>query len=254
MLLGVNIDHIAVLREARRVNDPSLLEAAFIAANHANSLVIHVREDLRHAKEEDLKNILAYIKIPINLECCVNMMDLALKHRPARATLVPEKRQELTTEGGLYLKDCLKEKLKLLKAENIQSSLFIEPSLKAVEKAAALKADYIELHTGTYSNLYKALYSNILKSPHSIKELDLSKTLLKKALDKELIKISEAAKLGLKLGLKVAAGHGLDYQNVGKIASIKEIKELNIGQSIVAKSVFIGLERAIILMKEKIKI
>ncbi|EAJ9525776.1 pyridoxine 5'-phosphate synthase [Campylobacter lari] len=254
MLLGVNIDHIAVLREARKVNDPDLLEAAFLSANLADQITIHVREDRRHANEKDLENILKYCKCVVNLECSIDMIEYALKYKPSRVTLVPEKRQELTTEGGLNLNnDKLQEVILKLKQEQIEVSLFIDPNLEDIEKSSLLKADFIELHTGLYANIYNALYTNINQTSYALPELILSKNELKKLLENELQKLRQSASLAKSLNLNVAAGHGLNYKNVKNIVDILEIKELNIGQSIVARSVFVGLEKAILEMRALIK-
>ncbi|ECR6749946.1 pyridoxine 5'-phosphate synthase [Campylobacter coli] len=252
MLLGVNIDHIAVLRQARMVNDPDLLEAAFIAAKFGDQITLHVREDRRHAQDFDLENIIRFCKSPINLECALNdeILNLALKLKPHRITLVPEKREELTTEGGLNLNhDKIKESIEKLQNAEIEVSLFINPSLEDIQKSYELKADFIELHTGHYANLHNALFSNISHTAFVLKEFDLSKKILQNQFEEELSNIEICAKKGVELGLKVAAGHGLNYKNVGQIVNIKEICELNIGQSIVARSVFVGLQNAILEMK-----
>ncbi|TQR60578.1 pyridoxine 5'-phosphate synthase [Campylobacter troglodytis] len=252
MLLGVNIDHIAVLREARQVDEPNVLEAALIVARNAEQITLHIREDRRHVKEHDLETILKHCKCPVNLECANDeaMLSLACEFAPHRVTLVPEKREELTTEGGLNLesKGILKA-IDTLKSHDIEVSLFIDPNEASVKKAAALKADFVELHTGAYANLHSAFYTNILKTPYKIKELDLSRFELRSRLEKELERIKSSANLGLNLGLKIAAGHGLNYKNVEEIAKIQAICELNIGQSIVARAVFVGLEQAIKEMK-----
>ncbi|EAI6100912.1 TPA: pyridoxine 5'-phosphate synthase [Campylobacter coli] len=252
MLLGVNIDHIAVLRQARMVNDPDLLEAAFIAAKFGDQITLHVREDRRHAQDFDLENIIRFCKSPINLECALNdeILNLALKLKPHRITLVPEKREELTTEGGLNLNhDKIKESIEKLQNAEIEVSLFINPSLEDIQKSYELKADFIELHTGHYANLHNALFSNISHTAFALKEFDLSKKILQNQFEEELNNIEICAKKGVELGLKVAAGHGLNYKNVSQIANIKKICELNIGQSIVARSVFVGLQNAILEMK-----
>ncbi|EAL2382079.1 pyridoxine 5'-phosphate synthase [Campylobacter coli] len=252
MLLGVNIDHIAVLRQARMVNDPDLLEAAFIAAKFGDQITLHVREDRRHAQDFDLENIIRFCKSPINLECALNdeILNLALKLKPHRITLVPEKREELTTEGGLNLNhNKIKESIEKLQNAQIEVSLFINPSLEDIQKSYELKADFIELHTGHYANLHNALFSNISHTAFALKEFNLSKKTLQSKFEEELNNIEICAKKGVELGLKVAAGHGLNYKNVSQIANIKKICELNIGQSIVARSVFVGLQNAILEMK-----
>ena len=253
MLLGVNIDHIAVLRQARMVNDPELLEAAFIAARFGDQITLHLREDRRHAQDFDLKNVINFCKCPINLECALNdeILDLALELKPNRISLVPEKREELTTEGGLNLDHPrLKESIQKMQNSGIEISLFINANLKDIEKAKELNADFIELHTGFYANLHNALFTNIQRTNFALKELKLSKNELLGKFQTELNLIKTCAKKGVELGLKVAAGHGLNYKNVKEIAKINEICELNIGQSIIARAVFVGLKNAILEMKE----
>lgn len=249
MLLGVNIDHIAVLREARRVNDPDILQACFSACMAgADQITIHLREDRRHINETDTQNIITHSKIPVNLECSMDksIIDLVIKLKPARATLVPEKRQELTTEGGLNLQSPnLQEVIKTLNENDIEVSLFIDPNQEDIMLAHELGAQWIELHTGAYANTFLMLNSNLSHSKDSIKELQKSKKELREILEFELSRIKQSAKEAKYLGLKVAAGHGLNYQNVKFIAEISEISELNIGQSIIARSVFVGLETAI---------
>ena len=255
MLLGVNIDHIAVLREARKVDDPQVLETAFVAARYADLITLHVREDRRHANENDLKEITTFCKSVVNLECANTdeMIELALYYRPYKVTLVPEKRQELTTEGGLNLDiKGLDNNINKLKQAGIEVSLFIDANEVDISKAKLLNADSVELHTGVYANLYNALFSNILRTSYKIKEFELDKNSLKLKLKDELERLKKAAVLAQSLNLFVVAGHGLNYKNVKDIAQIKEIKELNIGQSIIARSVFVGLKEAILEMKSLI--
>lgn len=256
MLLGVNVDHIAVLREARRVNDPDLLEAALYCSNLCDQITLHVREDRRHTHEKDLENLISFCKIPINLECAANdeILELAYQFKPSRVTLVPESREELTTEGGLNLNlEKIEKSIQKLQLCDIEVSLFINPSLEDVQKAYDLKADFIELHTGLYANLHNALYTNISHTPYKVKDLNLSKKELQKELQKELGLLSLCAKKAQDFGLKIAAGHGLNYKNVKELVKIREISELNIGQSIVARSIFVGLKEAILEMKTLIK-
>lgn len=259
MLLGVNIDHIAVLREARKINDPDPLDAISICKRAgADQITIHLREDRRHIHDNDCKQIIDISQIPVNLECAISdeMIDIACKVKPHRVTLVPENREEVTTEGGLdvikYFTQ-IKKAISKLKKNEIEVSLFIDPDKKMIEASKKLETGWIELHTGTYANIYAMLYSNLAKSHNSIKELELSRTELTKLYKKSLKNISSAAKHAQKLNLKVAAGHGLNYQNVKEIVSIDSIEELNIGQSIIARSIFNGLEKAIIEMKELCK-
>ena len=259
MLLGVNIDHIAVLREARKINDPSPLDALGICKlAGADQITIHLREDRRHIHDNDAIAIIKHSSLPVNLECSINedIIDIVCKLKPTRATLVPENRDEVTTEGGLDVKgnyEKLQKAIDKLHSNEIEVSLFIDPNEKIIELSSQLEVEWIELHTGTFANIYAMLNTNLSQTHHTIKELDLSKQELKDLLDKSLKEIEKSAKYAKKLNLKVAAGHGLNYQNTKLILAIKEIEELNIGQSIVARSVFTGLSQAIIDMKELLK-
>ena len=258
MLLGVNIDHIAVLREARAINDPNPLDALPICKlSGADQITIHLREDRRHINDDDAKNIIALSSLPVNLECSLNdqIIDIVCKLKPHRATLVPENRAEVTTEGGLDIKkyfDKLKKIVKRLNKEGIEVSLFIDPTKEAIELSKKLKVQWVELHTGSFANIYNMLYSGLDKTSHSIKELELSRDKLKTLLNSSIKDIKTATNLANKLDLKVAAGHGLNYQNVKYITQIDGIVELNIGQSIIARSVFVGLQTAIVDMKNLI--
>mgnify|MGYP003544805622 FL=1 len=259
MLLGVNIDHIAVLREARKINDPNPLDALGICKlAGADQITIHLREDRRHIHDNDAIPIIQQSTLPVNLECSINndIIDIVCKLKPARATLVPENRNEVTTEGGLDVKgnyEKLQKVIDKLHENEIEVSLFIDPNEEIIELSSQLEVEFIELHTGTFANIYAMLHSNLAQTHHSIKELELSKNELKNRLNKSIKEIQTSSKLAKKLNLKVAAGHGLNYQNVKLISQIPEIEELNIGQSIIARSVFIGLSQAIIDMKELIK-
>ncbi len=255
MKLGVNIDHIAVLREARRINDPDILEAMFVATQAgADQITIHLREDRRHIHDNDAYRIAKLSKIPVNLECSIDeeIIDIVCDIAPHRATLVPEKREEVTTEGGLDVlgkKDAIGRTIEKLKKKQIAVSLFIDPDDAAIEASKECGADMVELHTGAYANTFAMLYSNLAASHHSIEELKQPRDALEALLHKEIHKLQEAASFARTIALSVAAGHGLNYQNVRQIAAIKKIEELNIGQSIVARSVFTGLESAVREMK-----
>ncbi|AXH12779.1 pyridoxine 5'-phosphate synthase [Halarcobacter bivalviorum] len=256
MLLGVNIDHIAVLREARKINDPNPLDALGICkVAGADQITIHLREDRRHIHDNDAKAIIKHSSLPVNLECSIDeeIIDIVCELKPARATLVPEKREEVTTEGGLNLDanfEKIKNAIKKLHDNEIEVSLFIDPTKEMIELSSKLKVEWIELHTGTFANIYAMLHSNLSQTHHTIEEFELPKKVLKDLLHKSRKEIKKGASLAQELNLKVAAGHGLNYQNVGLISSIKAIEELNIGQSIIARSVFTGLEKAIKDMKE----
>ncbi|WP_457564932.1 pyridoxine 5'-phosphate synthase [Caminibacter sp.] len=257
MKLGVNIDHIATLRNARRINEPDPLMALHVLKEAgAEQVTIHLREDRRHITDYDAKRICENSFIPVNMECSINpeIIDIICSLKPHRATLVPEKREEVTTEGGLdvikFEKE-IKKTIEILHENEIEVSLFIDPDFEQIKKSSELGADMIELHTGKYANLHLALNSNINRTPFKVFE-DFDRKTLKKELEVELKLLEDAAKLGIDLNLEVAAGHGLNYQNVSEIVKIKEISELNIGHSIIANAVFLGLKEAILKMKELI--
>ena len=229
MKLGVNVDHVATLRQARgNTVYPDPVVAALLAEYAGcDSIVVHLREDRRHIKERDVVFIKEAVKIPLNLEMSTSkdIVDFACKVVPQQATLVPEKRQELTTEGGIDLIKNNKKVsgvIKRLKKAGIRVSLFIDPLKKQIKVAKDLGTDIIEINTGAFSS-----------------------TKTKAVLDKEIKKIKEAARFGKSEGFFVAAGHGLDYENLEKIIQIKEIEELNIGHSIICRSVFIGITQAV---------
>ncbi|AEA33555.1 pyridoxine 5'-phosphate synthase [Hippea maritima] len=235
MRLGVNIDHVATIREARKTNEPEPIYAALLVQEAlADGITMHLREDRRHIQDRDVYQVREIVKIPLNLEMSLNeeIVRIALDVKPHQATLVPENRQEITTEGGLDVvanSDRVSEVIKRLKGEGILVSLFIDPQEWQIEQAKNLGADAIELHTGNYAN-----------AKH-----DMEKRL-------ELEKLIDAAKYAKSLGLHVHAGHGLTYENVKPVAAIKEIEELNIGHSIIAKSVFVGMKEAVSLMRQLI--
>jgi pyridoxine 5-phosphate synthase len=253
--LGVNIDHIAVLREARKINDPDPLMALAVCAQAgADQITIHLREDRRHIHDDDAYRIIASSPIPVNLECAIDSDIIAIvtKLRPHRATLVPEKRAEVTTEGGLDVVgqyNTIFNTVTILKEAEVEISLFIDPTIESVDMSHKLGAQWIELHTGTFANLYAMRYSALPHSHHAIEDLRLSRDELDQRLQQALKAIESSANHAQKLGLKVAAGHGLNYQNVTSIVKIDAITELNIGQSIIARSVFTGLSHAVSDMK-----
>lgn len=251
MKLGLNIDHIAVLREARKVNDPDPINALAIAERTGVDLItIHLREDRRHIHDEDAKRVVELSKLPVNIECSTddNIIDIICALKPNKATIVPEKREEVTTEGGLNLKtqyEKIKKAVEKLKSNEIETSLFIEPCKKAVEISMELGADGVELHTGKYANIFAMLYSNISRTRYTIDGIKLPRESLDILLSEEIAKVLTSSEKAVEIGLKCAAGHGLNYQNTSNISSISTIEELNIGQSIIARSVFTGLEQAI---------
>jgi len=256
MHLGVNIDHIAVLREARRINDPDPVDALGICKRAgADQITIHLREDRRHINDLDAQKIMFNSALPVNLECSIDsdIIDIVCQLKPHRATLVPEKREEVTTEGGLDVIahfEKIKKAVEQLKAHEIDVSLFIDPNEKVIEYASKLDIDMIELHTGSYANIYAMLNTPLASTHHTIKELERPRSELKQLLYKSVEEIKDAAYQAHQKGLLVAAGHGLNYQNVHTMCDIDVINELNIGQSIIARSVFTGLEKAITDMKE----
>ncbi|MEW5832845.1 MAG: pyridoxine 5'-phosphate synthase [Campylobacterota bacterium] len=253
--LGVNIDHIAVLREARKINDPDPLMALGICAqNGADQITIHLREDRRHIHDEDARRIIAASPLPVNLECSIDpeIIRIVTQLRPHRATLVPEKREEVTTEGGLDVigkYDMILNAINTLREAQIEVSLFVDPTHAAIEASERLGTEWVELHTGSYANIYAMRYSALPHSHHAISELHLSRKELDNRLEKAYSDIVDAANAARSAGMKVAAGHGLNYHNVSAIVSIETIEELNIGQSIVARSVFTGLASAVKEMK-----
>ncbi len=237
-LLGVNIDHVATLRQARQEGVPDLLEAALAAiAGGAEGITVHLREDRRHIQDEDVRRLKREIAVPLNLEMAAaeDIIRVAETVGPAWACLVPEKRQELTTEGGLDLDRnpaVLAAAVKRLKAAGVRVSLFVEPTGEAARKARELGADAVELHTGTYAGAWK--------------------TGRRPRIENELARLGSAAQAAERLGLLVNAGHGISYENVEDLSKIYPFHEYNIGFSIVARAVFVGMKQAVSEMKEKI--
>jgi len=231
--LGVNVDHVATLRQARRAAYPDPVAAALLAElGGADQITIHLREDRRHIQDRDLQVMRKTVTTRLNLEMAATseMVKTAYEVRPDEVTLVPERRDELTTEGGLDVirgKDAVGKVVTTLRDADILVSLFIDADLDQVKAAHRVEAQVVEIHTGRYCEA----------------RLDADRR-------RELARILDAAKAAAKLGLKVAAGHGLNYQNVQPIAAIGEIEELNIGHAIVARAVLVGLERAVREMKD----
>ena len=228
--LYVNIDHVATVRQARRGHEPDPVAAARLCeAAGADGITAHLREDRRHIRDDDLDRLVAAITTVLNLECAITeeMLAIALRHRPAAVTLVPERREEITTEGGLDVvrhEAAVRSAVSRLKAAGIRTSLFIDPDPAAVQCALTVGAEAIELHTGSYAH-------------HPTDPASLAA-------------LREAATLGASLGLAVHAGHGLSVANVGPIAAIPEIEELNIGHAIVGRAIFVGLEAAVREVRE----
>ena len=231
--LGVNIDHVATIRQARLVMEPDPVFAAAIAEqNGADQITIHLREDRRHIQNRDLKILRSTIQTKLNLEMAASeeMIAIAKNSLPDTVTLVPEKREELTTEGGLVLLEEHKEMIAELKAVNIEVSVFIEPDIEMVKFAKKIGADTVEIHTGRYANLTDS-----------------------KEIEEELIRIKKAAKQVKSSGMRVVAGHGLNYHNTQALVELELFEEFNIGHSIISRAVFSGLAEAVKTMKEIVK-
>ena len=239
----MNVDHVATLRQARRTYFPDPVKAALIAEKAgADSIVVHLREDRRHIQDEDVSRLKKEIRTVLNLEMSTapEIVKVALHIQPPRVCLVPERREEVTTEGGLnVLRDMAKIKsvVEKLKERNIFVSLFVDPDKKQINAARLCNADAVEIHTGVYAENFK--HRRNISSKKTCKE--------------ELHKIKEAAKMAHELGLEVHAGHGLDYENIVPLLSIPEIVEFNIGFSIIAHALFVGLYNAVKQMKELIR-
>ena len=235
--LGVNIDHVATVRNARGENYPSPLKAALLAEkNGADSVTIHLREDRRHINEQDLKKIIKKLKIPLNLEIAATkeMLKIASRSKPPFVCIVPEKRKEITTEGGLnlnYNTTFLKYLINKLKKKRLRISLFIEPSLKDIQKAKELNVDCVEIHTGKLCNLINQ----------------------SKNYKNELKKIEKVVRIGNLLGLEVHAGHGLTYTSAKILSKINGIAEFNIGHFLIGESIFVGISKAIKKFKKILK-
>ena len=235
--LMVNIDHVATLREARGINYPDPVYAAGLAETAgASGIIVHLREDRRHIKDRDVRILRDVVRTKLNLEMAATpeMVEIACEVKPDMITLVPEKRKELTTEGGLDVvkfADKLKKAIGKVHEKGIKVSLFIDPVEAQITAAHKMNADMIEIHTGAYSDA---------KSD--------------KVREKEFKKVVSSVIMGKKLGLGVNAGHGLHYHNVQEIGAIKEIDELSIGHSIIARAVFVGLDRAIRDMLELMRV
>lgn len=245
--LGVNIDHIATLREARKINEPDPIEAIFAVKNAgAHQITIHLREDRRHINDFDVRRIIESAPLPVNVESSTNseIIEYLVAQKPHSVTLVPENRAEITTEGGLKLSENLRPTIEKLRESNIKVSLFIDAKIADIECAKSLGADAIELHTGRFASLYLAKNTNLNRTPNR-SEFTADSRHLAQDLSESLKDLRDSAIEAKKLGLEVFAGHGLNYQNVREILNISEITELNIGHSIVARAVFVGLERAI---------
>lgn len=236
MLLGVNIDHVATLRNARGGVEPDVIQAAAICElNGGTSITTHLREDRRHIKDEDVYTLIKTIKTKLNLEMAMaeDIQKIALEIKPHSICLVPEKRQEVTTEGGLDVAgqlEAVRTFIKPLLEAGIIVSLFIDPTEEQVKAAKDTGAQFIEMHTGKYSEAFGT-----------------------KDEEKEFLALKNAAELAQSIGLKVNAGHGLNYENVHRMHEIPNLYELNIGHSIISRAVFTGLPEAVRKMADLIK-
>ncbi len=234
MRLYVNIDHVATVRQARRTDEPDPVRAAVLAElGGADGITVHLREDRRHIQDRDLRLLMETVRTGLNLELAASseVLDIACELRPMQATLVPEKREEITTEGGLALGelsqlDSTRQALKRLSAAGVRTSLFIDPDEDAIRTSVDLGVDAVELHTGEYANTRG------------------------EARRQQLERLNRAASMACKLSVAVHAGHGLTYENVQPVAAIPEIEELNIGHSIVSRAVLTGMEAAVRDMAE----
>jgi pyridoxine 5-phosphate synthase len=228
MKLAINIDHVATLRNARGGNEPDPVKAALICEKAgAVGTVCHLREDRRHIKDDDVRRLRALLEKKLDLEMAATkeIIGIAVKTKPDLVTLVPEKRRELTTEGGLNIADKKRyfgEVVRQFRKYKIPVSLFIDPVEAQIRASADIGADMIEIHTGEYAE---------------------AKTMQK--IKRQFLRIQEAARYGKSLGLGVNAGHGLDYSNVARVADIKEIDEMSIGHAVIVRSLFVGLEQAV---------
>jgi pyridoxine 5-phosphate synthase len=235
MILGVNVDHVATIRQARKGIEPDPAMAATLAIlGGADGITVHLREDRRHIQDRDLKILKEFVPVELNLEMAATkeMITIAKKIKPDMVTLVPEKRQELTTEGGLDIKSKkrnISEAIKMIHGSDMPVSLFINPDTDDISMSKQIDADMVEIHTGRYANT---------KGEKQ---------------EKEFIRVLNAVRHAFDTGLAVNAGHGLNYLNVIKIASIQEIRGLYIGHSIISRAVLVGMERAVREMKELIK-
>ncbi len=235
--LGVNVDHVATIRNARGGRLPDPVRAAELAAfAGADGITAHLREDRRHIGDADIARLATKIGLPLNLEMAPTpeMCEIALRHKPNACCLVPEKRQEVTTEGGLDIVVASRQTvmaaiIEPLKAAGIRVSLFINPDLRQIEAAHAIGADIVELHVGTFCHAHAASD--------------------KSAFESELARLTEAARLAAQAGLEVHAGHGLCFETVSPIAAIRELSELNIGHFLIGEAIFTGLDIAITKMR-----
>jgi pyridoxine 5-phosphate synthase len=243
MRLHVNIDHVATVRQARRTDEPDPVRAAVLAElGGADGITVHLREDRRHIQDRDVRLLQATVRTGLNLELAAadEILAIAVELRPMEATLVPERREEITTEGGLSLADhdarrTVAAAVRRLRDAGIRTSLFIDPDPATIQAASDSGVHAVEFHTGEYAHAFRGA---VCDEPRAARERD---------------RLARAAELAAGLGLQRHAGHGLTYENVGRVAAIPLIEELNIGHSIVSRALFVGMERAVREMKEAIR-
>jgi pyridoxine 5-phosphate synthase len=242
MRLHINVDHIATVRQARRTNEPDPVRAAVLAElGGADGITVHLREDRRHIQDRDLRVLMETVRTGVNLELAAasDVLAIAIELRPMAVTLVPERREEITTEGGLGLADADQRKrvdqaVKELRDAGIRTALFIDPDPGTIRASAELSADAVEFHTGEFAEAWKAA-----RAPRS-----------DRSVQQQVDRLCRAAELARSSGLDVHAGHGLTYENVHAVASVPAIEELNIGHSIVSRAVLVGMENAVREMKQ----
>ncbi|MGQ0562038.1 MAG: pyridoxine 5'-phosphate synthase [Gemmatimonadota bacterium] len=238
MRLHINIDHVATVRQARRTDEPDPVRAAVLAElGGADAITVHLREDRRHIQDRDVHLLMQTVRTGVNLELAAgsDVVAIAVALLPMTATLVPERREEITTEGGLEVRNnrALADAVSRLRGAGIRTSLFIDPNEDTVRAAADCGVEAIELHTGEFAERFKQLHHDG-----------------RAAVQQEVERLRSAAALGRSLGLAVHAGHGLTYENVTHVAGIAEIEELNIGHSVVSRALFCGMERAVRELKD----
>ncbi|MEO5510706.1 MAG: pyridoxine 5'-phosphate synthase [Longimicrobiales bacterium] len=241
MRLHINVDHVATVRQARRTDEPDPVRAAVLAElGGADGITVHLREDRRHIQDRDLQLLLATVRTGVNLEFAVasDVLAIAIDARPMAATLVPEKREEITTEGGLALETAEQRAsvaavVKQLHDAGIRTALFLGPDPAAITAAADMGADAVELHTGEYAEAWKNVHHGSGREQ----------------VTNELRRLQRAAAHGVARGIAVHAGHGLTYENTALVAAIDEIEELNIGHSVISRAMLVGMERAVQEMK-----
>lgn len=239
MRLHINIDHVATVRQARRTDEPDPVRAAVLAElGGADGITVHLREDRRHIQERDVRLLAATVRTGVNLELAAveDVLAVATELRPMEATLVPEKREEVTTEGGLALRQPgdrarIGDAVARLKEAGVRTSLFIDPEPEALHTAVELGADAIELHTGEFAERWK----------------------VRQGVAEQVERLRRAAALGVSLDLDVHAGHGLTYENVALIAALQDVQELNIGHSVISRALFVGMEEAVREMAQRIR-